>query len=224
MPFSKQFLITKNVPCLQRVSGLNLATGTEIEVDEGWVATADIPHTTHEEILDIAQDNSASNANEVSKSIPNGEDDFIDLNDLVEEDLSNSVVKNLNISESNVVKSRSYNLSITYDKFYQTPRVYLEGFDDQNRPLSESEIFEDVMQDYQNKTVTIEKHPHLTSKRLQASIHPCRHAKVMKKIVDRLKEGGRAADSNQYLFIFLKFIQSVIPTVDYDYTIQVTAK
>lgn len=28
---------------------------------------------------------------------------------------------------------------------------------------------------------------------------------------------------DQYLFIFLKFIQSVVPTIDYDYTMSVDA-
>jgi ubiquitin-like-conjugating enzyme ATG3 len=30
----------------------------------------------------------------------------------------------------NIVRTRTYNLSITYDKYYQTPRVWLFGFDE----------------------------------------------------------------------------------------------
>ena len=46
----------------------------------------------------------------------------------------------------------------------------------------------------------------------------------MKKIIDRLndgkeKDGGARVD--MYLIIFLKFIQSVIPTMNYDFTIEV---
>ena len=38
------------------------------------------------------------------------------------------------------------------------------------------------MADYANKTVTMEPQPHTGQK--QISIHPCNHAKVMKKIND----------------------------------------
>ena len=44
------------------------------------------------------------------------------------------------------------------------------------------------MADYANKTVTIENHPHLGIK--EASIHPCNHAKVMKKIIDTVQSNG----------------------------------
>jgi ubiquitin-like-conjugating enzyme ATG3 len=44
-------------------------------------------------------------------------------------------------------------------------------------------MFEDIMGDYANKTVTFEEHPLLPTKWL--SIHPCNHAKVMKKIIDQ---------------------------------------
>jgi ubiquitin-like-conjugating enzyme ATG3 len=45
----------------------------------------------------------------------------------------------------------------------------------------------------------------------------------MKRIVHHLCAGGKTPNMNQYLFIFLKFIQSVIPTVDYDFTTEVEA-
>ena len=38
--------------------------------------------------------------------------------------------------------------------------------------LTPEEIFEDIMQDYVNRTVTMEDHPHLKGAR-HASIHPC---------------------------------------------------
>lgn len=121
-----------------------------------------------------------------------------------------------------LVHTRTYDLSITYDKYYQTPRVWLFGYDEDGAPLPSEAIFEDIMQDYANRTVTIETHPHLNIS--YASIHPCQHGAVMKRIVHNLVEGGSSIRSEQYLFIFLKFIQSVIPTIDYDYTIEVDAK
>lgn len=136
-----------------------------------------------------------------------------------------------------ILRTRTYDLSITYDKYYQTPRVWLFGYDERNAPLSGDAMFEDIMQDYANRTVTMEPHPHRGSL-VHASIHPCQHGAVMKRIIANLKrpQHGNASEkeddedavpsirSDQYLFLFLKFIQSVVPTIDYDYTIEVNAK
>jgi len=46
----------------------------------------------------------------------------------------------------------------------------------------------------------------------------------MLKIIKTLAECGKAPSVEQYLFIFLKFIQSVVPTIEYDYTIDVQAR
>ncbi|CAM9501956.1 unnamed protein product, partial [Phaeothamnion confervicola] len=121
--------------------------------------------------------------------------------------------------EDVIVRTRSYDLSITYDKYYQTPRIWLLGYDELQQGLNGEQMFEDVMQDYARQTVTIEPHPHLET--YHASVHPCRHAAVMKRIVENLTRGGKEARVDQYLFIFLKFVQSVIPTVNYDHTMDV---
>ena len=51
-----------------------------------------------------------------------------------------------------------------------------------------------------------------------ASIHPCKHANVMKKIIDHLVENGKEGELrvDQYLMLFLKFMSAVLPTMDYD--------
>jgi len=125
--------------------------------------------------------------------------------------------------DGNIMYTRTYDLSITYDKYYQTPRVWLFGYDEQSQPLVAEDMLQDIMQDYANRTVTIETHPHLLALP-HASIHPCQHGAVMKRIIENLGAGGKTIRSDQYMFIFLKFIQSVIPTIDYDYTIEVEAK
>merc|ERR1711862_269120 len=102
----------------------------------------------------------------------------------------------------------------------------------EGQPLSGKEMMEDVMSDYANRTVTIESHPHVTGP--HASIHPCQHGKVMKTIVRNLikasdkQEGKKEVVSNSegpsiemYLFIFLKFVSSIIPTINYDFTMDV---
>jgi len=112
---------------------------------------------------------------------------------------------------------RRYDLDITYDKYYQTPRVWLFGYDEENNPLGPDQIFEDISQDHANRTVTLEGHPHkgLT----HATIHPCKHAATMKKMTDQLLEGGRECDVEEYMFLFLKFISCIIPTMEYDFTL-----
>ena len=123
--------------------------------------------------------------------------------------------------DDNIVRTRTYDITITYDKFYRTPRVWLFGYDEHRRPLTTAQIMEDVSADHAGKTVTVEQHPFLGV--AHASIHPCKHASVMKRIVEQLQEGAGESgkvDVRQYMFIFLKFISSVIPTIQYDFTMQ----
>lgn len=118
--------------------------------------------------------------------------------------------------------TRRYDVSITYDKYWQTPRIWLFGYDESGNPLPPASIFEDVIQDYAEKTVTIEAHPHLSTP--HASIHPCQHAAAMLRIIEALTECGKVPDVEHYMFIFLKFMQSVMPTIEYDYTFDVQVR
>ena len=122
----------------------------------------------------------------------------------------------------NIVRARSYDLSITYDKYYQCARVWLSGYSETRQPLTQAETLEDVSADHAMKTVTLESHPHVGSGAgLHASLHPCKHAQVMHKLCSEMLAGGRECRTDQYLFLFLKFISSVIPTIEYDYTLEV---
>lgn len=40
----------------------------------------------------------------------------------------------------------------------------------------------------------------------------------MKKLINTVMEGGGNIEVYMYLIIFLKFVQSVIPTIEYDFT------
>ena len=175
---------------------------------------------------------------------------------------------------------------ITYDKLYQTPRMWLVGYDEvrqedpcSNRcadngtqngsPLKPEQVFQDVSTDHANKTVTIEPFPHSTAL-TAASVHPCKHASVMKKVIERMnasmveeqrktsgasspKEGSSSNSSKRwlggairrvtgggsssaeksavaesdddggmkvdfYLVVFLKFVASIVPTIEVDST------
>ncbi|GAB6021178.1 E2-like enzyme [Chamberlinius hualienensis] len=120
-------------------------------------------------------------------------------------------------SGGEIVQTRTYDLNITYDKYYQTPRLWLFGYDENRKPLTVEEMYEDFSQDHAKKTVTMEAHPHLPGPPM-ASVHPCRHAEVMKKIIQTVTEGGGDLGVHIYLIVFLKFVQAVIPTIEYDYT------
>jgi ubiquitin-like-conjugating enzyme ATG3 len=124
--------------------------------------------------------------------------------------------------EDSVVHTRTYDLHIVYNKYYQTPHLFLIGYDkDENRKLlSVEEMFEDVSQDNAKKTVTMEQHPHLGPSML--AVHPCRHSDLMKKFINIAEEGGNELSVHSYLIIFLKFVQSVIPTINYDYSQNIT--
>ncbi|XP_042219668.1 ubiquitin-like-conjugating enzyme ATG3 [Homarus americanus] len=116
-----------------------------------------------------------------------------------------------------ILQTRTYDLHITYDKYYQTPRLWLTGYDENRQPLTVEEMYEDFSQDHANKTVTMETHPHLSGPPM-ASVHPCRHAETMKKICETVLEGGGELGVHLYLIVFLKFVQAIIPTIEYDYT------
>lgn len=73
--------------------------------------------------------------------------------------------------------------------------------------------------DHANKTVTLDAHPHLGVP--FAYIHPCRHAAVMKKFIERMQAQGKEPRVDQYLLLFLKFLGAVIPTIQYDNTFEI---
>ena len=119
------------------------------------------------------------------------------------------------------IPTRTYDLHITYDNYYRTPRLWLIGYDENNKPLTIEQMYDDISEDHAKKTVTFENHPHIPGT-LMASIHPCRHADVMKKLINLVSEGGKELEVHNYLMVFLKFVQSVIPTIEYDYTRNIT--
>lgn len=116
--------------------------------------------------------------------------------DLIEEenDPANAAIKNNSTTNqedaeektnNNLLSVRTYDCLITYDKYYQTPRMWLIGYNESGQTLKPKEIFQDISSDYAQKTVTIEPFPH-TSGLNTASVHPCKHANVMKKVIERM--------------------------------------
>ena len=80
---------------------------------------------------------------------------------------------------------RTYTLYITYSAHYRTPRLYLSGYGPSSEPLKPQAMMEDIVGDYKDKTVTIEDFPFFDHSIKTASVHPCKHASVMKILLDR---------------------------------------
>mmetsp|Transcript_9206 Transcript_9206/g.31813 ORF Transcript_9206/g.31813 Transcript_9206/m.31813 type:complete len:330 (+) Transcript_9206:961-1950(+) len=255
LPDDKQFLVTRNIPCLCRAKDLLKGKMEEelLQLQEGeaeadaWVATGGSTAAggVEDEIADMSlADDPAEGAEGSGSAVPEGQaasastaqaddaesdsDDVPDMEDFVVEEEDDTVTIHHPSSnregeresqageENKILRTRTYDISVTYDKYYQTPRFWLVGYDETRQLLKPELALEDVSAEHAEKTVTIDTHPHLPLS--SASIHPCKHAHVMKKLLDSLSEGGKEPSVEHYLVIFLKFIASIVPTIDYDYT------
>lgn len=211
----------------------------ETEDDDGWTST-----------VFSGNNEGASSSAPSSGSVPQAEEEIIDI-DLEDQDMEDDEDVNAfnpldNDGQSNTTSpTRTYNLFITYSTSYRVPKFYLSGFNANGGPLTPEEMFEDIMADYRNKTATIEKAPFEDDLTL-VSIHPCRHASVMKTFLSRAEnriprasanestdaegdeweeikasESQNAIRVDQYLIVFLKFIASVTPGIEHDNTMSV---
>eukprot|EP00887_Chlorella_sp_A99_P002469 scaffold10.g2469.t1 len=242
LPPAKQFLITRNVPCLRRAAAVEeYGEAEEMEVEageggegEGWL-TADptkqaAPITTtnvdgFEEIPSIGG-GGAEGVEEVGgggAAEEEGEEEVPDIADLEIEDsegeadeaaLPQAAAGGGGADDDHIVRTRTYDLLISYDKFYQVPHFWLVGYDENRHPLTHSQVLEDVSQDHARKTVTMEPHPHGPPSACAASIHPCRHAEVMHKLSEVVAGEQAEFKVEHYMVLFLKFIASVVPTID----------
>jgi ubiquitin-like-conjugating enzyme ATG3 len=78
---------------------------------------------------------------------------------------------------------------------------------------------EDISADHMRETVTVDPFPHI-DKLTTMSIHPCKHANTMKVFGDQQIANGKAFPVAHYLILFLKFISGVVPTIEYDYSME----
>lgn len=188
LPQDKQFLVTKKVPLYQRAT--TFVGGAVCEDEDGMIT-----------ILKPQQPEGEQAGSEVA-----------DLEELMNED-------NDDFSDVEVVGNddnlRNYDLYIHYLTLYRVPKLYLVGYTLLGIPLTPKQMYEDINSDYKDKTATIEKLPGIADTTL-VLIHPCKHANVMKVLMQHTK--GDQIRLDQYLVIFLKFIASVCPGIEYDYT------
>eukprot|EP00927_Polykrikos_kofoidii_P062057 TRINITY_DN56883_c0_g1_i1.p1 TRINITY_DN56883_c0_g1~~TRINITY_DN56883_c0_g1_i1.p1 ORF type:complete len:337 (+),score=48.09 TRINITY_DN56883_c0_g1_i1:127-1137(+) len=265
LPKDKQFLITKDVPCRDRVRALDYVLRHKTRVEDEWL----LPESANDsrnagevrDMDDIAKDfeqeSGAASSGGFGGPIIVAQEDFLtdskasaadgdhtdglpnfsDLDGALEENDpacqataaaapaasatsgAGDMVVVRDDPESHIVRSRTYDLSITYDKYYQTPRLWLFGYDEGHTPLQPDQVYEDVLSDYVSRTVTVDPHP--LSGTPTVSIHPCKHAQVMKKVVQDWIEQGIIPRHDLALFVFLKFISGVVPTINYDFTMDI---
>eukprot|EP01123_Difflugia_compressa_P006716 TRINITY_DN1905_c0_g1_i1.p1 TRINITY_DN1905_c0_g1~~TRINITY_DN1905_c0_g1_i1.p1 ORF type:complete len:301 (-),score=58.35 TRINITY_DN1905_c0_g1_i1:178-1080(-) len=229
LPPDKQYLITRNVPCKTRFRDDGTEKKGEI-VEDDWLSVAyssamvaedDIPEietdaekkTKSPQKTQTTTTTTTTTTQEVNsddEDVPDMET-FEDDNILIQDDPATVAV-----SVSNIQKTRTYDISITYERYFRTPKIWLFGYSENQQPLTAQEIFMDISGDHAGKTVTLEPHPHIGIP--FAYIHPCKHASVMKKFIARMQEKGKTPRVEFYLLLFLKLMNAVIPTIAYDNT------
>ena len=246
LPKDKQFLVIRKVPCSERAQ----AVVTMDEIENGTSTDA------FSAADDEDNDDDSIEIIPVSKSSSGADNDVNDIDELMEEmelEEDDDIVAN----KTNEML-RYYDLFITYSTSYRVPKMYIVGFNGKGTPLTPKEMFEDITPDYRKKTATIEKLPFYKRNVPSVSIHPCKHANVMKVLLDKIsvvkerqreeemqknaevgapKSAGSDDGDNEnwedlqqdiddslrvdlYLVVFLKFITSVTPTIQHDYTME----
>lgn len=116
------------------------------------------------------------------------------------------------LEKENEEDFRYYKMYIVYDEYYHTPRMYFSATKKNGTPVSNEAIREDIQREYLDKTLTVEKFPFIENLSMP-TVHPCRHAAVLKSMSDAMVEAGHKVESHFALLIFLKFITSVVPYV-----------
>ncbi|KAI4591490.1 E2-like enzyme [Pestalotiopsis sp. 9143b] len=285
LPADKQYLVTRNVPCHRRLDddfagdagheeavvgdGDDFKQKGQGEDDDGWLRTGGLSSSQPLKAKDVRTVDDAGNVGVIED-----EDEIPDMED--EEDDDEAIIRDSD-AQKKTASRRTYNLYIMYSPYYRTPRLYLSGYTG-GQPLAPQSMMEDIVGDYKDKTVTLEDFPFFANAVKMASVHPCKHASVMKTLLDRadaalkirrdkLKAGknvghdagmeglvdeinkldvksAEAAAANesgsndeweeveaeeqdvairvdQYLVVFLKFMASVTPGIEHDFTMGV---
>ncbi|UYV75814.1 ATG3 [Cordylochernes scorpioides] len=118
--------------------------------------------------------------------------------------------------ESNVVRTRTYDLYITYDKYYQVGRLWFRGWDENHQALSFDQMLADVSDKHARKTVTLEKCKELGIH--MPTVHPCRQTNVIKQTIDENKKSLKIFRVEETFPFLLKLFHNAIPNINYDFT------
>jgi ubiquitin-like-conjugating enzyme ATG3 len=179
LPDDKQYLVTRNVPCVSRANDLDnvKSSSGDVSTEDDWLITEEMKSsapTEEDELKEITigdeeEDHVITSAErdnvEEEKEDENSgsdSDDYLDMETFEEDNLlDEDDVGELQQEEDskkedeeidNIKLTRTYDVSITYDKYYQTPRVFLFGYNETGQPLKTKEIYQDIMADYVKRT------------------------------------------------------------------------
>lgn len=227
LPLEKQFLTTRHVPSYQRVSAYlpeaELDSDSERDSGEGYSDSEWVPRPNKAPAGALKQQHQQQDCQQ-------------DLDDLMEENIEDAIgddeLDEFTQIEPNQLNLRKYDLYISYSTSYRVPKMYLVGFNANGIPLLPHQMYEDISGDYKDKTATIENLP-MSYNTTSVLIHPCKHSSVMKVFMKHARAKAALEDDfeklellddsqgirvDQYLVIFLKFIASVTPGIEYDFT------
>lgn len=233
LPEDKQYLIT-TVPCPKRAREYEKnSKTTENVIEDDWVETNLNFYgrkKNQDDIIDIdAEIDNNKNVSKGKQVVVDIKDDYMqggDIDIVRENSVGIVVEKNqeedfivVEDNDENIIKTRTYDVSITYDFYYRVPRIWLTGYNESGLPLKEDEIKEDIMLEYIDKTVTIDPHPHTGVS--SVSIHPCKHSLLLKKMQENFEIAGKKLEVHMSILLFLKFLHSVVPTIQYDFTMDI---
>ncbi|CAO1596910.1 E2-like enzyme [Xanthoria calcicola] len=197
LPAGKQYLVTRGVPCHRRLDDNFAGDAGQDEAmvqdelgkgrgggdtaggdDDGWLRTGGMGASQEARMRDVrtlGETGEVQVGEEEEEEIPDMED---------EEDDEEAIIRDPK-GQGTSAPTRTYTLYITYTPYYRTPRFYLSGYLSPSQPLPPTQMMEDIVGDYADKTVTLEDFPFFDAGVKMASVHPCRHASVMKVLLDR---------------------------------------
>ena len=134
-----------------------------------------------------------------------------------EEELDNedeTVVSNSEYLQN--YQQKMYDITITYDNYYRTPRIWFHAYNFYSQLIHNDEILKDFSIEHTNVSVTIETHPYYNTECV--SVHPCKHAEAMKKLIKIELENNQTVKVKQYFIYFLKFVSCIFPNIIFDFT------
>ena len=239
LPEDKQYLLTR-VRSKQRAADYLKNNNTKEKIIEGDWVDADLENKPKVENkkaveldldaleekgkkkVEVAENNNDDDdfvieGEEEAKPEPKKDEKKVDDFEIVDEDDLKDDKKE---AEVGVVKTREYEVTVTYDFYYCVPRMWLMGYNEKGIPLTDEEMKEDVMPEYRNKTCTIE--PQTCTGIRNISVHPCRHSLLLQKMIKDFQNSGKKLEIEKSILLFLKFLQSVVPTVQYDLTMDIS--
>ena len=213
LPEGKQFLLTRGVPCHRRLDDnfaggggaaddlvrdgfLGGPEGEEAGDDDGWLRTGGASEKEAEklrgEVRTMSESGQLGNkqSEEYEEEIPDMEDEDDDNEAIIRdkgEGINAYAPPNSGMWHMTDLDRplRTYTLYVSYTPYYRTPRFWLSGYLSPSEPLAPQAMMEDIVGDYKDKTVTLEDFPFFDQSVKMASIHPCKHASVMKILLDR---------------------------------------